>query len=253
MTPAVTALILGNILMYLLAGPGSPLWYELGLFPGAIISRPWTAFSYMFLHGGFSHILFNMLSLYFFGPALEMRLGTRHFVQLYVFSGLVGALCSLVTPGAFIIGASGAVFGVTLGFAWFWPRQQIYLWGILGVEARWMVVAMTVISLWSGITPGAGGGVAHFTHLGGYLGAWLYLVWMRSRSPAAQWQRKVSPPRPRITFAADLERYRKVNPETLHPVNREEYHRVMSKASTEGLGALNAAERDFLERFAPRA
>lgn len=253
MTPAVTALILANVVVKLLVQPGSLLWYEMALVPAAMFERPWTAVTYMFLHApGISHILFNMLSLYFFGPALEVRLGSRHFVALYLLSGIAGAVLSLTSPNSLIVGASGATFGVTLGFAWFWPRQLIYLWGIVGVEARWMVVGLTVISLWSGAT-NTGGGIAHFAHLGGFVGAWLYLAWMRWRSPAAQWQRKVNPPRPKLTFALDMERYKKVDPGTLHPVNREEYQRVMSKADTDGLGSLNAAERDFLERFAPKA
>jgi len=248
------ALIFANVAMKLLVPPGTILFHELALVPAELPSRPWTALSYMFLHApGLSHLLFNMLSLYFFGPALEMRLGSRHFLALYIVSGLMGALLSVVSPMsryAMIVGASGGCFGVTLGFAWFWPRQQIYLWGILGVEARWMVVALTIISLMSARTSD---GVAHFAHLGGFLGAWLYLVWMRHRSPAAQWQRKVSPPRPKISFAADLDRYRRIDLDALHPVNRDEYNRVMAKVSTEGLGGLNASEREFLERFAPKA
>ena len=251
MTPVVTFLVLANTAAFLLTTTGSPALYELALIPGLLFQRPWTAITYMFLHAGFGHIFFNMLSLYFFGPALEIRLGSRHFLALYLISGIAGALCSLATPNTIIVGASGATFGVTLGFAWFWPRQQIYVWGVLGVEARVMVVAMTVISLMMGAR--GGGGVAHFAHLGGFIGAWLYLVAMRHRSPAAQWQRKVSPPRPLLTFAQDLERYKQIDTNTLHPVNRDEYARVMAKLQLEGLQGLNASEREFLERFAPKA
>jgi membrane associated rhomboid family serine protease len=252
MTPVVTALILANLAIKLLVPYGTVLFYSMAFIPADVFERPWTPLTYMFLHApGASHILFNMLSLYFFGPALEVRLGSRHFLGLYLVSGIVGALCSLVTPYTMIVGASGATFGVTLGFAWFWPRQQIYLWGILGVEARVMVVVLTLTSLYFGAT--GGGGIAHFAHLGGFFGAWFYLMIMRRRSPAAQWQRKVSLARPMMSFAADVERYKKIDPLALHPVNRDEYNRVMTKLGTDGLGGLNASERDFLERFAPKA
>ena len=94
----------------------------------------------------FSHIFWNMLGLYFFGPVLESRLGGARFVRLYLVSGLVGGLAWLIfsafPAGGFgaLIGASGGVFGIQLGFAYFWPRQPIYIWGILPIEARWLVV-----------------------------------------------------------------------------------------------------------------
>jgi hypothetical protein len=124
----------------------------------------------MFVHGGFGHILFNMLSLFFFGRRVESRLGPRRFGILYFVSGIMGALVSVFfAPYAAIIGASGAVFGVMLAFAKFWPRDQILIWGILPVEARVMVIAMTVMAVVFGFT-GAQSGVAHFAHLGGFVG-----------------------------------------------------------------------------------
>ncbi len=250
MTPAVTALIFANLAIHLLLPPQSRLQLELALVPAQMLARPWTAVTYMFLHApGFAHILFNMLSLYFFGPALELRLGTRRFAQLYLVSGLTGAVVSLATPNALIVGASGAIFGVLLGFAWFWPRQKIYLWGIVGIEARWMVLIMTLLSLYGGAS-GARDGTAHYTHLGGFVGGWLYLVWMRWRSPAAIWQRKVRPP-PTSALGA-LDRLKRVDPATLHPVNREEFERVMRKVEADGPGALTDGEREFLDRFAPK-
>ncbi len=250
MTPAVTALIFANLAIHFLIPPNSLLQQELALVPGLLVARPWTAVTYMFLHApGFAHILFNMLSLYFFGPALELRLGGRRFLQLYFVSGLTGALVSLATPNSMIVGASGAIFGVLLGFAWFWPRQQIFLWGIVGIEARWMVMIMTALSLWGGAT-GARDGTAHFTHLGGFVGGWLYLLWMQRRSPAAAWQRKVKPPI--AAGSSALERWKKIDGAALHPVNREELERVMQKIEADGTGALTPGEREFLERFAPK-
>src|SRR5687767_10119342 len=132
-TPWVLRLIVANALVFLLQQTLSgSLQYNFALVPGLVLQRPWTVLTYMFLHGGLGHLFFNMLSLYFFGPVVEARLGSKHFLRLYLVSGLTGALLSILFPqGAMIpiIGASGAVFGINLAFAYFWPRQQIFIWG----------------------------------------------------------------------------------------------------------------------------
>src|SRR5918999_2555556 len=134
MTPWVLRLIIANAVVHLALEPRAlPLPLDqLVLVPALIPYRPWTLVTYMFLHGGLSHILFNMLALYFFGSRVELRLGSRHFILLYLISGIAGGLLSLVfSPRVPIIGASGAVFGVSFAFAYFWPRERIYLWGVL--------------------------------------------------------------------------------------------------------------------------
>ncbi len=254
MTPTVAALIFLNVAVHLLVPAYSPLYRDMALVPGVVLARPWTAVTYMFLHApGLSHLFFNMLSLFFFGPALELRLGNRRFLALYLVSGLMGAVLSAVLPGARwvpTVGASGAVYGVMLGFARFWPRQPVYLWGILGIEARVLIGLMTLISLWSGFG-GARDNVAHFAHLGGFAGGWLSLKIFERMSPAAAWKRKVAPP-VRPSGAADVERWRRIDPANLHPVNREYLDQVMAKIAAAGAGALTAGEREFLDRFSPR-
>jgi Rhomboid family len=138
MTPWVTRLLIANVALFALQSFLPPLLVEYLVFvPVYVFSRPWTIITYMFLHGGLSHILFNMLGLFFFGSRVESRLGERRFISLYLISGVFGALASLVfTPRAAVIGASAGVFGVMLAFAWFWPREKIYIWGVIPVEAR---------------------------------------------------------------------------------------------------------------------
>jgi rhomboid family protein len=256
MTPWVSLLIAANMVMFLLQQTVPQISFELMLVPELIPLRPWTAITYMFLHAGWMHILFNMLGLFFFGPPLEHRLGSRHFITLYMIAGLSGAVVSAVFPFTRdipIVGASGAVYGVMLGYAWFWPREPIYLWFVMAVEARWLVIAMTVLSLLGGIT-GAQDGTAHFAHLGGFLGGWLYLRWLQRWGGAAQWRRKAATPAvtPRPSGTKSMERWRRINPEVLHPVNREEYDRVMAKLEAGGgPAALSPGEREFLDRFSP--
>ncbi len=94
-----------------------------------------------------------MLGLYFFGPRLELVIGGGRFLTLYFTSGIAGALLSLLTPTASIVGASAAIFGVFYGYAHYWPRDRILVWGIVPVEARLFVILMTVISLGLGLGP----------------------------------------------------------------------------------------------------
>ena len=110
-----------------------------------------------------------------------------------------------------------------------------------------MVVALTAISLYSGFG-GGGGGIAHFAHLGGFLGAWIYLKVMEARSPARQWQKQVTV-QPRIIEGANsaLERWRRISRDNLHPVNRDELDRVLDKISASGMSSLTSSEREFLE------
>ena len=231
--------------MFLLGGALPGVVRTFVLVPILIPYRPWTVVTYLFLHAGFAHLFFNMLALYFFGPRLEARIGGRHFIGLYLTSGIVGALVSLVTPTALIVGASGAVFGVMLGFAHYWPRDPVYIWGLLRIEARWLVILMTVMALFGGFTGQQG--IANFAHLGGFAGGFLYLRWMELRSPAARFRAAARRmPRGRED---DLERWRKVRPDTLHPVNREEYERVMAKVEVTGAVSLTPDERAFLDRF----
>ncbi|MBP1679011.1 MAG: Peptidase rhomboid domain protein, partial [Bacteroidetes bacterium] len=133
-------LIAANVVMYFLTSASPGLLNLLMLVPAFAPSAPWTVVTYMFLHANLWHLLFNMLSLFFFGPRLELELGGRDFLLLYFISGIAGALLSFLTPYVAIVGASGAVFGVLLGFARYWPREQIMIWGIIPVEARWLVI-----------------------------------------------------------------------------------------------------------------
>jgi membrane associated rhomboid family serine protease len=189
MTPWVMRLLIANVAMHFVVWDlqGMPRFpsviQALWLVPAQMLVRPWTMVTYMFLHGGLWHLLFNMIMLFFFGPRLEVRLGSRHFLGLYFFSGIVAAVASLLTPWVAVVGASGALFGILLAFARYWPTERIFVFGVLPIQARLFVIILTVMSLWAGIG-GAIGGIAHFAHLGGFVGGWVYLVVLERRSPA---------------------------------------------------------------------
>lgn len=250
MTPWVKRLIFANIAIYLLQMSVPGMTRLLALVPALLLTRPWTIVTYMFAHStfGLTHILFNMFALYIFGPRVELRLGGAHFIRMYTIAGITGGLLSLFfTPYASIVGASGAVFGVQLAFAMFYPRDKIYIWGVIPVEARVLVIIMTVMTLYGGIK--GGGGVAHFAHLGGYLGAFLYLRWAKKQSPSAKWQAKVAGPPPSKVAIGD---WKRVDLNGVHEVNRDEVTRILTKIRDQGEGSLTSQERVFLGHFTPK-
>ena len=248
MTPWVQRLLIANVLMYFVQQTVPGLTQALAFVPIAILARPWTMVTYMFLHGSFSHILFNMIALYFFGSRVEMRLGPERFFALYFVGGISGALMSFAfEPYAPVIGASAGVFGVMLAFARFWPRDQIFIWGIIPIEARWLVAISTAMALFGGFS--GGGGVAHFAHLGGFVGAFFYLLFLERRHGAKRFKRDATA----VPAAVDttLGNWKKVDRGSVHSVNKDEVNRILDKISASGLGSLTPQERIFLSNFVP--
>lgn len=247
MTPWVLRLIVANIAVYFLQQTASGIVPALVFVPTEVLSQPWTIITYMFVHGSVTHILFNMLALYFFGPRVEERLGSRRFMTLYMLSGISGAALSFVfARQSPILGASAAVFGVMLAFATFWPTDQIYIMGILPLQARVAVLLMAAIALWSGVQ-GSRSGVADFAHLGGFVGGWLYLQWVNRTSGAKKFKTKTVAPVGRDI----LSNYKRIDPRSIHEVNRDEVNRILDKISAKGLNSLTSQERLFLSNFVP--
>ena len=248
MTPWVRSLLLANVVMFLFSVTFPWVPQAMAFIPVLVLLRPWTVITYMFIHAGISHLFFNMLGLYFFGSRLEMRLGGQRFLSLYFISGLMGAIASLIfTPHAAVVGASGAIFGVMLGYARYWPRDLVYIWGVFPVQARWLVFGMTALSLFGGFGAGSSG-VAHFAHLGGFLGGLLYLTWSDRHSPAAQFKARATIPL-RGGGSGDIERWKKIRPEGLHPLNREELERLLLKIAEGQATTLTPDERSYLDRL----
>ena len=152
MTTWVRRLLIANIAMFFVTASAPALYGMLVLYPlPFVLFRPWSVLTYMFLHAGVGHLFFNMIGLFFFGPRLENRLGSKGFLWLYFLAGLGGAVFHLAfNRQAPVVGASGAVYGVLLGFAMFWPRERIYIWGILPVESRLLVIIAVASSLSTG-------------------------------------------------------------------------------------------------------
>ena len=250
MTPWVTRLLVVNIGVFLLQQSMPGIENLLLYYPARALVTPWTVITYMFLHGSFTHILFNMIGLYFFGPRVEQRLGSNRFAILYFLSGLSGAVVSTVFAyNSAIIGASAGEFGVMMAYAMFWPRDKVLVWFVLPVEIWLLIVITTVLALWSGFG-GSRGGVADFAHLGGYAGAFLYLKWLERNHGARKFRARVHNTSPAVEkrMAASIG---KVNLTGVHEITKEEVNRILDKISAEGIGSLSEAEKLFLSNFVP--
>jgi len=259
MTPWVIRLLTANVVVYFLTASIPGLAQQLAFIPAVAHLRPWTPITYMFVHGGFTHLLFNMIVLFFFGPRIEDRLGDRGFLLLYFLSGLGGALFFLLFDrGNAVVGASGAVYGIAFAFAYFWPRENVYIWGVIPIQARWLAVLLIGMSLYSGIT-GAQAGVAHFAHLGGIAIAYAYLRgrrWKRDRK-RDQWRKEIleaTQAGPRLKKEKEkgkaVERWKSIPVDSLHELNRSEVRSLLRKVDAQGAESLSDEERAFLNRMA---
>jgi membrane associated rhomboid family serine protease len=162
--------------------------------PGSPYFQPYQIATHMFMHGSIGHIAFNMMSLYFFGPLVEMVWGHRRFLLYYLACGLGSYALHMgmhywelqqmgLSPEQSpvpMLGASGAIFGVFVAFAWLYPDQVISLiFPPISLKAKYFVPILAAIDLFSGVS-GRSTGIAHFAHLGGALiGFILILIWYK--------------------------------------------------------------------------
>jgi membrane associated rhomboid family serine protease len=249
MTPWVARLLYANALAFLVSAVFPAVVPRFAFVPALVLVRPWTLITYAFLHGGLMHLAFNMLMLFFFGSRLELRLGGRRFLTLYLLSAAGGAALSfLFAPHAAVIGASGAVYGISIAFAHFWPRDLIYIWGIVPIQARVLVLALTVLSVWFGFG-GAADGVAHFAHLGGFVAGYGYVRWVGRQKTPARSARPLATTRP-PSDEVRVKAWEAIQRDSLHDLNREELDRILEKLRDVGPTHLTTDERDFLDRFA---
>lgn len=185
-----------NLLVYMATEVYPDLRYYLSMIPALVIQEHfyWQFFSYMFVHANFSHILFNMLGLFFFGLAVEKRMGSKEFLLFYLLTGTLAGIFSFLVyylTGAYVIillGASGAVFAVLLAYATYYPDSRVYVMGLLPLKASTLVILYTAIELFSQFR-GTRSGVAHLTHLAGFGFAFLYLLFRLGDNPLESFRR----------------------------------------------------------------
>ena len=190
LSQAIKYLIAANVAAFIATALIPELVVWLGLIPAAVLERfqIWQLGTYMFLHGGIFHILFNMLALWMFGTELERLWGTREFLKFYFVCGVGAAVLTVVfsllpftfartVHEAVVIGASGAIYGLLLAYAMTYPERPILLI-VFFVPAKVCVAILGAIALYSSMSER--GGVANATHLGGLVIAYLYLKGRRT-------------------------------------------------------------------------
>ncbi len=268
LTPWVKRLLIANTAVHLLAvlmgSAGQQfLWEWFGFTPVESFLKPWGVVTYMFLHGDIWHLLLNMLVLFFFGPPLEQKWGSSRFFRYYLICGLGGAALSFVFAfSTSVIGASAAIYGLMLAFAWYWPESPIYFWGIFPIKAKWLVGFFFVLTFFSAFT-GAGGGVAHFAHLGGLLAGLVYLrtdgklgAGFEKMKRAARVERLAIVPRDddvREQKENEGRRSRKGSKARMAEEELlDEVDRILDKISDSGISSLTEDERSVLDEVSRR-
>jgi membrane associated rhomboid family serine protease len=173
---ATLGLVIACVLVFLLTMSSRSAVVYLGLFPQLVLQQGWVwqVFTYMFVHANFGHILFNMFGLYMFGIPLEREMGSTEFLIYYLSTGIGVGIVSLLL-GVNVVGASGAIYALLLGFATYFPHSRIFLLGLLPLQAPVAVLVFAAMSLFFQFT-GIQGGVAHFAHLAGIGFGYLYFV-----------------------------------------------------------------------------
>jgi membrane associated rhomboid family serine protease len=264
-TPWVGRLIIANAVVLLLLMtlfPSRGVFQALQFSPATALIRPWTFVSYMFVHANLLHLLGNMLMLFVFGTAVESRMGSRNFLMYYFFCGVGAAVFSLLLAGVMpvgaFVGASGAVLGVAVAFAYFWPDAELIIFPLpIPIKARTLVIGLVVLDfIASRLWPNDG--IAHIAHIGGALFGYLFfrVQYLSRRSPT-------QPPRAveRVVMvqsgSSEPERRTPITPmRPRRPIDSDpvavEVDRVLDKISEKGLSSLTAAERRFLDEVAKK-
>lgn len=219
-----------------------------------LIRRPWSIFTYMFLHDGFFHLLFNMLMLFFGGTMCCRYLGQRRFGWIYFISGLSGALFYLLIYNLFpiskttvssLVGASAAVLGVFVSVGVYVPNQEVGIWPFRNVnfKLKHIVIALIVIDLISIPASNSGG---HIAHIGGALAGWLYVVVMRANvgkllksKPFQKKNHKSTSSRP----ISDDEYNRR------RAANQKRIDEILDKISKSGYESLSKEEKETLFNY----
>jgi membrane associated rhomboid family serine protease len=199
----IKLLLIANVVIYLIQafGGDSVLLPYFALRPASLFSMfaVWQLVTYMFLHGGIGHILFNMLALWMFGKDLEETWGTRLFLRFYFFCGIGAGICVVLAnyilpggnPNSFTLGASGAIYGILLANADLWPDKIVYVQMLFPIKMKYFVMIYGGIAFLM-VARGVNSGVSDIGHLGGLICAWIYMKLPRSRgiSPVAALQQQ---------------------------------------------------------------
>ena len=272
----VKNLLIINGIFYLATIAADMVWHidltdYLGLhYIGASGFRPYQFVTYMFMHGSFSHIFFNMFALWMFGNAIENTWGPKRFLIFYFVCGIGAGItqeivqyiqlsdiqtyypngipCGKTTISVdeylnmlTTVGASGAVYGILLAFGMMWPNSRIYLYFLIPIKTKWFVIIYGLLELFAGFS--SNDNVAHFAHVGGMLfGLILILYW---RNKETGW-------RPKFKIRRNRNKTDDASHKTDWDYNKERHDddrrtdEILEKISKGGYSSLTEEEKEFL-------
>ncbi len=281
LTPTVKFLLITNVVIFFLqqflrTGQNQDLLLQWGAYNTQLAVnhfQVWRFVTYMFLHGGFQHIMWNMLGVWMFGTQIEALWGQRTFIIFYFVCGLGGAvlyglfqLIGMGNPYGMMLGASGALMGLLLAYGMSFPNNVIYIMGIIPLKAKYLVVIYGLMDLFSA---SSSDGVAHLAHLGGLLAGFIFIQItipglsgqmfkgsaLSSAWKKAQAKRKIKIVRPDFgsskkpdSNSTQSNKHQSSQNESGSSKNQNEIDRILDKISRNGLQSLTDDEQEMLRR-----
>lgn len=239
-SPFIKWMILFDVVVFIAQNIYPQMTYALGLSPKAFFSdfpnKLYQPVTYMFLHGGIWHILFNMFALWMFGTEVEFTWGSKRFGKFYFLAGIAGAVLSMIVRSSQIgpiIGASAAIYGVLVAYWIMFPERYLYIYFLLPIKVKWAIPGVMLLGFLFG-----GPHIAHFAHLGGAL---FGLVYMK-----ADWRW--------LRFGDKFKKYKYSRQTTKLEKNRQRAEEIMKrvdeildKINEVGIENISKEDRKFLE------
>ena len=246
----VKLLLIINIAIFVLmelSGQKSILFQLFGLVPRSVLQeyRLWQTFTYLFLHGGWIHILFNMLVLWMFGKDLEMDWGKNEFLIFYfvcgIGSGLITVLANINSP-IVIVGASGSIYGVLVAYGFTYPNRTVYLYGVFPLKVKYVVLGFGVIAFLASLSA-AQSKVSHITHLSGMIIGIIYILFnIRWRNIRLLY----------IKMRLSSIKGKQNNQEDEKNHIKMQVDKILDKLNDQGWESLTSQEEEFLTRASKR-
>ena len=266
LTPVVKYLLIANVAIFFLQQVLPNVLEQWGAYNTRLAVNQfqvWRFGTYMFLHGGVSHILFNMLGVWMFGTQIEALWGQRTFLIYYLVCGLGGSLlygifALIGIGGGWMLGASGALMGLLLAYGMTYPDNKIFLMGILPIKAKYMVVLYGMMDL---LSIPKGDGVAHLAHLGGLLAGFIFIQatipglsgqMFKGNAISSYWKRSQAKRRMKVVRpekpASGNSQHTDSHSAPTGSADQKRIDSILDKISREGLQSLSDEEQELLRR-----
>ena len=246
----VKLLLIINIAVFILmelSGQKNILFQMFGLVPQSVSHefRLWQMFTYLFIHGGFIHIIFNMFVLWMFGKDLELDWGKNEFLIFYFICGIgAGLITVLASMNSFVpvVGASGAIYGVLAAYGFTYPNRIVYLYGIFPLKVKYVVLVFGVIAFFASLSA-IQSTVSHITHISGMIIGIIYILFNFRWKNIRLWYIQ-------IKLRSIQSKQNNQEDQVVHI--KMQVDQILDKLNVHGWESLTTKEEDFLNRASKR-